>query len=139
MRRHELLASQTMSYGGIPVYRDNAVYAGNNGTASGYTDDPGWFLAGPFDTGTTGTKSMTYSRFPDTFGSGTVPGLRMFNDLTATSVDWWPNGGNASTQNTVNTAGRYIIVSMPKAKAANQYLYITSGGVTTYLYKGNNV
>lgn len=65
--------------------------------------------------------------------------MRLFNDLNAQSVDWWSAASTFVEERTVNSAGRYILTSIPKSEAANMYMYIMRDGQRVYLYKGNNV
>lgn len=129
-----------MSYGGIPVYMDNAYFPNGSGLLSDYGESSDWFIAGPFDTGATTSKSITYlytTSKPDGVSAGIC--WRVFNDETARSVDFWGMSSTTVTPRTVSSAGRYIYASIKKSEAATQYMTMTVGGVTTYLYKGNNV
>lgn len=136
MRRHDILASQPMEYSGIPVFVDNAYYEKANGTVSNYATGSDWFIAGPFDTGTEGSKSITFS-YATVKPTGGMS-FRLFNDTAGTSVDYW-DMTYSTGQRTVTTAGRYVYASLSKSDAANMYMYMTVDGVTTYIYKGNNV
>ena len=132
-----MLAEQT-TYAGIPIFKDNASYENKNGTASLIVEDAGFFLAGPFDLGDLGSKNFHVSRFQQANSDGTYAGLRMFNDLSATSVDYWMLSGTTGDRSIVSV-GRYVIVPIPKAVAADMYLYMTVNDVKTYIFKGCNV
>ena len=127
----------TPSYGGIPVYIDNKYFPSRSEQKiSQALDSNDYFLAGPFDTGSTGSKSMTYSQIY----SDTQAAFYLFDDLTASAVDYWACWGtdkpSTPSSKTVNTAGRYIVTSVLKTRAADFYMMDAGGN---YIVKGSNV
>ena len=136
-KRFAMLAEQT-TYAGIPVFLDNATYLNKNGYAKPGEADERFFLAGPFDLGSEAVKTYTVSRYAVYNKDGTSTCLRPFNDLTATSVDFW-SISSSTKERTITAAGRYVIMPIPKAVAADMYLYMTENGVKTYIFKGCNV
>lgn len=126
--------------GGIPVWIDNAYYPKSNGTINSVTENNDFFIAGPFDTGTTFAKIIVLTRF----GSTTEATMRMFNDpgnVSANSVDYWTVMRSdilpdIPTPANIDTAGRYALVSILKKNAADFYIKDDDGN---YIVKGNNV
>ena len=125
--------------GGLPVYIDNAYYPSSNGYATSFNTDSDWFITGVFDTGSTSSKTYTLMQNPKVSSHGSA--FRLYNDLTANSVDYWSNMAGSTTPNTrsVTTVGRYILFPVYKPYAENLYMYYTSGGQQIYLFKGKNV
>lgn len=123
------------SYSGVlPVFRDNCYFPSGNGKANAVVNNPDYFLAGPFDTGSSTQKYAYFVRY-----SGVATYIRMFNDLTATSVDVWALG-NGSGNRTTNAAGRYYIVPIKKSVAADAFMYTKDASENrTYYFKGTNV
>lgn len=124
--------------GGLPIYADNCRYASSNGTVSNVVSDNDYFLTGIVDTGSTAHKYFTVSRF----GAPTAAAMRVFNDLTATSVDYWSimrtdiaQTGQAN-EYTFAKGVRYLILSVYKPIADKFFLKYQDG---EYLLKGNNV
>ena len=111
--------------GGIPVLIDNASYAGGNMKFDAITEDKDYFIAGPFDSGSTASKSYTVVGLDATR-------IRLYNDINATSKDWW-----TYTSRTFSSVGRYITCSVKKSNAANYSIYSNAQG--KYLMKGDNV
>ena len=144
MNRRRMMASSggggpapTPSYGGIPVYIDNKYFASNSGQKiSQALSSEDFFLAGPFDTGSTSSKRMTYTKIY----ASTEAAFYLFNDLEGNSVDYWSNWGtgqpSAGTTATVNTPGRYIVTSVLKSRAGDFFMKDANGD---YIVKGNNV
>jgi hypothetical protein len=134
-RSWEAAAEFVPSYGGIlPVFMDNCYYPSGNGKANAVTTNKDYFLAGPFDTGNSDQKYAYFIRY-----SGTATYIRMFNDLTATSVDVWALG-NGSGNRTTNAPGRYYIVPVKKSIAADFFMYTKgTGDSKVYHCKGTNV
>ena len=126
-----------MSYGGIPVYRDNVAYANNGGMVDDFVQDSNYFIA-LCDTGTTASKDVTFLRIADTLTSGNNFSVRGFSDLSSRSIADWTAGGY-ETARTLTATARYFACPIKKSRAADMYMTVTIGGVTTYIYKGNNV
>lgn len=121
--------------GGICVYQDNAFYtARGNAGPDQYTENSDWFIAGPFDTGNSNSKSYTCSRYN---GTGSENWLRIFDNINSTSYDYWTLGATSTTPRTFSTAGRYILVGVYKPNAADSYIYDNTN--QRYVFKGNNV
>lgn len=137
--RRALLQPKFKTYGGLPVYIDNACFRYRNGLVTDYVTDSNFFITGPFDSGSTGSKVYTISRYPETASGGVTPAFRPYDDLTATSIDYWAIGSSNNPTRSVTTAGRYLLVPMPKAKAANMYMQVKVGDVYVYIFKGKNV
>ena len=133
-------APVTPTIGGLPVYVDNAFYPGSNGIITNYGTNSNYFLTGIVDTGSTDRK------YYDTVRIGVdsdlpIGGIRLFNDLNGTSVDYWtimrPDLTYGSiTPYSFRSYGRYIILTVAKDFAADFYLKDENGN---YLLKGNNV
>ena len=144
MERRRMMASSggeaptpTPSYGGIPVYIDNKYFdAHANYKIANALDSADYFLAGPFDTGSTSSKQMTYTQIY----AGTEAAFYLFNDLESGNVDYWscwgPSQPSAGRTKTVNTPGRYIVTSVLKSRAGDFYMKDANGN---YIVKGNNV
>lgn len=126
-----------MSYGGIPVYRDNVAYANSGGMVDDFVQDSNYFIA-LCDTGTTASKDVTFLRIADTLTSGNNFSVRGFSDLSSRSIADWTAGGY-ETARTLTATARYFACPIKKSRAADMYMTVTIGGVTTYIYKGNNV
>ena len=124
-------------YGGIPVFMDNACFQYRNGSISDIVMDTNFFIAGPFDTGNNDTKSYYVTRFTDSATGGVTPCVRPYNNLNETSVEYWAIGNSSNVGRSINTPGRYLLVSLPKAKAAN--LYMWKYGTGDYVFKGSNI
>lgn len=127
----------TPSYGGIPVFIDNKYFRSNAGLkVSEALDSDDYFLAGPFDTGSTSSKQMTFTRIYATNEAA----LYLFNDITLASVDYWACWGSsypqAGTTKTGNSPGQYIITSVLKSRAGDFWIKDANGN---YIVKGNNV
>ena len=132
-----ILLPHDYTIGGIPVLYDNKYYPNSNGKIDSYTADSNYFIAGPFDTGSTDAKTVTFMRMPYVDHSYD---LRFFGDLTATSADYWQvNTSDTPTPRTVNMVGRYMCITINKAYAANAYAYYTINGENHYMFKGKNV
>lgn len=120
---------------------DNAYYIGGNGKLTDYEHDDNFFLTGIFDTGGTWKKNYTVTRYPDCpngITASTV--LRLFDDLDSDSVNYWSIGNSSLITRAFNSAGRFIVFPVPKAKAADQFLYERlDGDVNIYIFKGKNV
>ena len=126
--------------GGLPVYIDNAFYPGSNGLVTQYGTNSNYFLIGIIDTGSIDQKHYDTVRI-GVDSNLPVGGIRLFNDLSATSVDYWttmrPEMTDGSTQAySFNSYGRFVILSVIKEYAANFYLKDANGN---YLLKGSNV
>lgn len=144
MERRRMMASSggeaptpTPTYGGIPVYIDNKYFASSSRQRIiDALPSEDFFLAGPFDTGSTGSKQMTYTQIY----AGTEAAFYLFNDLTGESVDYWTCWGSsqpsAGRTKTVNTPGQYIVTSVLKSRAADFFMKDANGN---YIVKGNNV
>lgn len=117
---------------GIPVYLNNARFRKRKGTAEDFTVDPDWFITGWYDSGSTTKKPYTY--YIDT--SNQDAALRPFNDITATSVDWWATSYHQEQSViTYQITGRYILFSVYKPAAYKTYLMQGD----QYLFKGKGV
>lgn len=133
MRRHLILASHPMEYGGILVWKDNCYYAtGGNGAAESFVTDPDWFIAGVFDTGSTSSKSYTWIN-PGRQGHDAA--VRFFNDLSASSVQNYPAAFSGGSPLTFSIPGQFILFSIYKPKAVD--IYLKQGSI--YIFKGSNV
>lgn len=126
--------------GGLPVYLDNAWYPGSNGVITGYGTNNSYFLTGIVDTGTPDSKRYNTVRI-GVDSDLPVAGIRLFNDLNSTSVDYWtimrPDLAYGSINPySFNSAGRFVILTVIKEFAANFYLQDSNGN---YLLKGSNV
>ena len=142
-RRIMLLSEQgqgptpTPTIGGLPVWMDNSRYTSSDGAADSVVIDSDFFLTGVVDAGSPDFKSYTVTRFH----SSTNAALRLFNDVSATSVDYWTimrtdiSPGDTNIYG-FNSFGRYIIMSIYKPVAADFYLKDANGN---YLIKGSNV
>ena len=130
--RRMLLSKHTKMIGGLIVLYDNARYASSNGKIDSYEIDTDYFLTGIYDTGSTGSKSYTYTRHPDIAKN---PTFRLFNDITATSYDYWSASG--SDTRTLTTGGRYIVFPIKKSLASTSYMYDNTNG--RYVFKGKDV
>lgn len=126
--------------GGLPVYIDNAFYPGSNGLVTQYGANSSYFLTGIVDTGTSDSKRYNTVRI-GVASSLPVAGIRLFNDLNSTSVDYWtimrPEMDDGTTSPYSFTSyGRFVILSVIKEYAANFYVQDGNGN---YLLKGSNV
>lgn len=139
IRRMIIMMQPVTAYGGIPVYADNAYYPPSGGLLTGISRNSGFFIAGPFDTGSTDKKSFTFSRITVLPPGESQVVWRIFNDITARSVNYWSTYAQSGTPRTVTSAGRYIYATIPKSVAADMYMYMTVGDERVYLYKGKNV
>ena len=127
-----------LSYSGIPVYRDNAYFAGS-GTLADYGTNSGWFIAGPFDTGSSDRKTYTYTR-STSFPNAHRAVWRTYNDPSGGTYDYVNvSDSSGPSATTASVGGRYVYVSVKRSDADNAYMYVTVNGVNTYLFKGKNV
>ena len=124
-------------FGGIIVARDNLFFPRNNGLITGTDTDSDFFLTEIFDTGSTESKSYTAALF------GNLPryaSCRYFDDLTATSADYWTfisTGSQASDTRTYSSVGRYIVATIYKPLADKFFIYDNTNG--RYVFKGSSV
>lgn len=138
--RHRLLMSEDYICG-IPVLINNAGFRNRNGVATDYNNDPAFFIAGWFDTGSPDSKSITLATTSHYLSDGGAASFRLYDTkgMNTNSVDYWGVTDTSAQTKTVTTAGRYILISICKADAANMYMYYTVDGVNHYLFKGSNV
>lgn len=138
--RRALMSQHVRTIGGLPVLYDNAAYDNQNGRIDAFIHDTRFFITGVFDTGSTASKSYTYTRYSATLDPADTSRVstcfRVFNDLTASSYDYWSISPN-TTARTLSFAGQYILFTVYKPEAANMYMYNNTAGV--YLFKGKNV
>ncbi len=134
--RRALMAQHTRTIGGIPVFMDNVAFPYRNGTMSDLVSDNDFFLAGPFDKGTEAKSSFTYTRHTGRV-SGAVTCLRLYNDLSGNSVDYWIISTDPFTTRNVISSGRYIVYPVYKPEASRCYIYDNVRGI--YLMKGKDV
>ena len=121
--------------GGLPVFSDNCLYTGN-GKTNDVIEDSNFFLTGVVDTGNSANKHYTVLRAPTTGNNGA---MRLFNDLSANSVDYWTIMRTdllAPNEYSFYSIGQYIILSVFKEYAPYFYLKYYDG---EYLLKGKNV
>lgn len=137
-RRRRMFAINSSYPWGIKLYKNNTAYIGGNSTVDSYFTDNNFFIAGPFDTGSTDSKTYTISRNPVSTVNGGAA-LKLYNDLTAKSVDYWGITSSKGTSYTFTSAGRYVFFSVCKAYASTSYMYYTVDGVNHYLFKGAGV
>ena len=127
--------AEQKSYGGIPVYIDNAYYNNtNNKTDGDIIQSNNYFIAGPFDTQT--TVSKTYTIKTVTAPSTIQAFLRVFDDLTATSLNCFGLSREEATR-TLSIWGRYLFVTVEKAKADEFFIHDDTNG--KYICKGTSV
>lgn len=128
----------TPSYGGIPIYADNCYFGKSDGPVTDVVSNNDWFLTGPIDSGSSSSKHYPLTKF----GSSTEATARFYNDLTSSSADWWTifrsdiPDNDIPDINSIDSVGRYIIVSIRKRNAADFWMKDANGN---YLVKGNNV
>ena len=127
----------TPTYGGLPIYIDNAYYTGGNGAVNSVSTSDDFFITGIFDTGNTNAKDYEITRWR----TGTSAQIRLFNDLTADSADYWTVMRTDITSGApdiyqFNSVGRYIAISVAKYCASDFYLKYKNGD---YIVKGNNI
>lgn len=137
--RRALMQPHVKTIGGLPVLIDNAWFTNENGYANGYRTSNDYFITGVYDTGSTSTKSYTWYQAPRTSDTGPYyPAFRVFNDLSAMSVDYWGNGagGDQPTLRQGSSPGRYILFSVRKFYAADTYMYDSTNN--RYVFKGAN-
>ena len=144
MQRRRMMASSggeapapTPQYGGLPIYIDNGYYTGGNKKIDVVTASDDFFITGIFDTGNSSSKVYEITRWR----TSTNAQMRFFNDITATSVDYWTIMRTDVTAGRPNvyeftSAGRYVAISVAKYCAADFYFKIKNGD---YIIKGNNV
>lgn len=134
-RRRMALNNNRMYYGGIPVYINNVYYNNTNDKTDGDTkQNTEYFVAGPFDTGSTGQKTYTIKTVT---APGTVQAfLRVFNDLTANSTDCFGLSREDATR-TLSIWGRYLFVTVEKAKANEFFIHDDTNN--RYICKGRSV
>ena len=124
--RRALLQPHIKTIGGLPVLIDNAKYNSGNGKYNErLTIDSNYFITAWFDTETSDQKK--YDLFTI---SGNPMYIRFYNDINATSVDYWSNG-------IFVTYGRFVASTVFKPKAEDFYLYCTTQ--QRYIIKGKNV
>lgn len=144
MERRRMMASSggeaptpTPTYGGLPIYLDNSYYTGGNGKIGAVSSSDDFFITGIFDTGDSSTKNYTITRWRTSINAQ----IRFFNDITATSYDYWTimrtdvDPGQANIYN-FSSGGRYVAISVAKYCAADFYFKFTNGA---YIIKGNNI
>ena len=137
--RRKLLDQSTKKIGGLPVLIDNAWFPNWNGYANSYRASNNYFITGVYDTGSTSTKSYTWYQAPRTSDTGgDYPAFRVFNDLSAQSVDFWgcATGEAQPTVRQGSSPGRYILFSVRKSYAADTYMYDDTN--SRYVFKGAN-
>ena len=134
MRRFQMISAQPApSYDGIPIFIDNAYFPRRDGAIDDRVADPNWCIVGVFDTGSSASKLYKW----ETQGVRVETAFRIYNDLSARSVDYWGASfinGNVE-EKTANSLGRYILYSLYKPTATTAYL--KQGN--TYLFKGSDV
>lgn len=132
---------QSRMIGGLPVLIDNASYGSGNNAYNSYTSVNDYFITGWFDTGDSSSKSYTYPYMR--IVNNTPCNIRLFNDKTATSYDYWGAGTvhedylENHTTRTITSGGRYIACSVYKPTAADFYIYDNTN--QRYICKGKNV
>ena len=138
--RCELLQPHILTIGGIYVWQNNVGFQFKNGKINALDVNDALFISEVIDTGSTSKKKYTFLRHG--LGS-TIPyylGMRFFNDLSATSVDYWSTCVTESESFvkdvTIDSYGRYIVTTIPKKYADIFYLRYTNG---EYLIRGKNV
>lgn len=133
MNRWFQIASASMqpTYHGIPVFMDNAYFPCRDGALSDRVADNNWFIAGPFDTGSSSIK--VYSWW-GARGIGTDSAWRTYDDITGDSSNWWSStfADGTSSESDCTTNGRYVYFSVYKPLV--DQLYLKQGD--TYLFKG---
>ena len=138
--RRRLLQPHILTIGGLPVLINNAWYINANGRVDEFRADDNFFITGIFDSNSSTQKQYTYYRYPRApYISSGFPSMRLFNDLSQTSVDYWPAGTNEGSPapRTVQSAGRYILFTVRKDCAGDVYLYDDTN--QRYIFKGKNV
>lgn len=137
--RRALLQPHVQTIGGIVVWKNNVAFY-RNGTISEMLDNDAFFITSVIDTGSTGQKQYTCLRQGVGDASTRYLSMRYYNDLSATSVDYWSpwltESENYSSALTFESYGRYIVVPISKKFADIFYLRYTNG---EYLIKGKNV
>lgn len=127
-------ATALNTIGGLPVLINNAYYPNNNGAIDAVVSNNDFFIAGPFDTGSTSNKSLTMTR---TLASFNVD-FRLFNDLNDTSYDYWSiNSTFVPSIRTLTSGGRYVLYSINKSVAADMYMYDNTN--QRYIFKGSSI
>ena len=129
-------APKVKQYGGIPVFIDNAFYTGS-GSRDSFVTNPDYFIAGIFDSGSSGSKEYTYSY---SLKPSEWIHLRTYDDLDGPCIDYWGVSAVASSlpqTRTVTMSGRYILVPIYKPMAEDMWMHDDTNNV--YLYKGTNV
>jgi len=128
-----------LSYGGIPVFTDNAYFATGVGRLrpTAVTYDPDWFIAGYFDSGTTDAKSLTWKKVKRP-GHDAAMMIYTDRDADAIAADWWPTAtGTSDADMTYNVKGRYVLFSVYKPRAGE--FYMKNNATSQYIFKGNDV
>lgn len=123
--------------GGLPLLMNNARYNVNNDrkTAS-TTHDENYVVVGPFDTGASASRSYTIKTMP--MITDTIPCmLRVYNDLSAVSLNNYTISTTGDTRTITGLAGRYFTVTLPRMLAPNFYMYDNTNN--RYVCKGSNV
>lgn len=136
--RRRLLLAQPQTIGGIIVGENNASYY-NNGYRTDVIADDRFFLTTVIDTGNTSQKQYSVLRC-GSGADGVYRALRMFNDLDATSVDYWSTVEDTSIapyDYAFNSVGRYIIATIYKPYA--DLFYLANRATGEYYIKGKNV
>ena len=138
-RRGIMMQPHEKTIGGIVVWRDNCAVIGN-GTLAAVSDNTDFFLA-LVDTGTNGQKAYAmFRQYVPGVESGKWPAARFYNDLSASSVDYWSawtsNPSHVAVDYTFSSYGRYILASVCKQYAADFYIRYQNG---VYLIRGKNV
>lgn len=116
-------------YGGLPVLIDGAYFPRYNGDINRIEQSPDYFIAGWFDSGSTGSKK--YDLHVPT-GAPLDTKLRFYNDKAGTSVDYWTVESRVFT-----SAGQFVAISVYKPIAAEIYMKLYDTG--EYLIRGNKV
>ena len=130
--RRGLIQPHIKTYSGIKVLFDNAYYGSGNGKIDSFVTDDRFFIAGIYDNGATSSKrSYTINNNNDAGTLGVGIYLRLFNDLTANSVDNW-----IIRNRSLSTYGQFIVCSICKNNAANFSLYDNTNGRYVFKSKG---
>lgn len=132
VRRRILMLPHIKTYGGLPVLIDNYRYSPQDGPFdSSGTVDSEYFIAGWYDSGSTGSKRYRYAMDAHADYMTT----RWFIDITAQSVDYWRP--NKTSEKTFSSPGQFIAATIYKATAADFYLFDVTNN--RYIFKGKNV
>jgi hypothetical protein len=138
IRRRILMMPHVRTIGGLPVLIDNAILSGSNNKWNQRVEpSDAYFVTGWFDTGATGKKSYTFPYQPANGDGDGYYRLRLYDDPTELSVDYWGVNGTVGQLRTFTSLGRYIIVTVYKATAADFYIYNNTNN--RYVCKGKNV